>query len=64
MRKPHGFHWAVGRASEVLIHNMRLLLELHYDNVYLARWQAVNDAVPKQARNRRSEFRTFGRVAG
>eukprot|EP00973_Karenia_brevis_P087823 12182315-Karenia_brevis.AAC.1 len=64
MRKPHGLQWAVGRASEVIIHNMRLLLELHYDNVYLANWQAVSDTGRRRAPNRPSHFTTFGQVAG
>jgi len=59
-RKPHNFQRAVHMASEVHIDEMRMLLETHYDQVHLERWQANHKE--KKAPERKSEYKVFRSV--
>ena len=59
-RRPHNFQRAVHLANEVHIDEMRMLLEVHYDQVHLERWQAKHKE--KKAPERKSEYKVFRSV--
>ena len=48
-RKPYGWKRAVAQASEVILGDMYVLLELHYDNVYLTEWSEESSRVPSES---------------
>jgi hypothetical protein len=60
-RKPHGWQDGLRQAYEVVLDEMRALLELHYDAVHEARWRATHAA--KKMPTRRSEHSLYKQVA-
>ena len=56
--KPPGWRNAVQSAAELHLDEMRTLLELHYDDVHLAKWKHRS-----KAPGRASEFKVFRAVA-
>ncbi len=59
-RKPRGWARALAQASEVVLDEMRALLELHYDDVFNAEWRARDGAKgEKRPPSRNSEFAIF-----
>ena len=62
VRKPANWQRAVHLASEVLVAEMRTLLEIHYDHVHLLEWRRKHDESLKKMPKRKSEWAVFRSV--
>ena len=62
-RKPYGWKRAVAQASEVILSDMYVLLELHYDNVYLEEWSEGSKRAGARPVSRASNRTVFEKVA-
>ena len=62
IRKPANWQRAVDLASEVLLSEMRTLLEIHYDNVHLIEWRRKHDESLKKMPNRKPQWTVFRSV--
>ena len=61
-RQPVNWERAVTLASEVLLSEMRTLLELHYDDVFVQDWRRTHDGRVEKIPNRKSEYKVFRSV--
>jgi len=59
-RRPKHFQRAIHLANEVHIDEMRVLLDIHYDEMHLERWQANHK--DKKAPERKSNYKVFRSV--
>ena len=65
--KPHGWNIAERRAEKVIQNEMRFLLELHYDDVHMQKYnkrQASADAIGRHKHRRGSEYNLFNKLIG
>ena len=62
VRKPANWRRAIHLASEVLLSEMRTLLEIHYDDVHVTEWRRKHDESVKKMPSRKSQWTVFKSV--
>lgn len=62
VRKPANWQRAIHLASEVLVSEMRTLLEIHFDNVHLIEWRRKHDESKQKMPKRQSQWSVFRSV--